>query len=331
MRNGGIEMRRFKITLVLEIFTLITILLSGCGGKKDESEVTIGYFNNITHAQALIIKSENTLQNALGEDIKVKWTAFNAGPAEVEALFSGDIDIGYIGPVPAISAYIKSKGDVQILTGATKAGSVLVKRKDVQINNVSDLADKVVGISQIGNTQHLILLQILSENNLKPKTEGGNVTVTAVANADMENAMERGDIDAAIVPEPWGASLLEKGAEMVLNEKELYQNGEYDVALVVVRKEFKEKYPEIVEEFLKQHEAATLVLNDKKEYALKEINKELEKETGKKLSDTIMKDAFNRIGVSNKLNKDSIQRFGEISKEQKFINEFSSDNLYIEP
>ena len=331
MRNGGIEMRRFKITLVLGIFILVTILLSGCGGKKDESEVTIGYFNNITHAQALIIKSENTLQNALGEDIKVKWTAFNAGPAEVEALFSGDIDIGYIGPVPAISAYIKSKGDVQILTGATKAGSILVKRKDVQINNVSDLADKVVGISQIGNTQHLILLQILSENNLKPKTEGGNVTVTAVANADMENAMERGDIDAAIVPEPWGASLLEKGAEMVLNEKELYQNGEYDVALVVVRKEFKEKYPEIVKEFLKQHEAATLVLNDKKEYALKEINKELEKETGKKLSDTIMKDAFNRIGVSNKLNKDSIQRFGEISKEQKFINEFSSDNLYIEP
>lgn len=330
MRNGGIEMRRFKVTLILGIFTLITILLSGCGGKKDETGVTIGYFNNITHAQALIMKSENTLQNALGEDIKVKWTAFNAGPAEVEALFSGDIDIGYIGPVPAISAYIKSKGDVQILTGATKAGSILVKRKGVQINNVSDLANKVVGISQIGNTQHLILLQILSENNLKPKTEGGNVTVTAVANADMENVMERGDIDAAIVPEPWGASLLEKGAEMVLNEKELYQNGEYDVALVVVRKEFKEKYPEIVEEFLKQHEAATLVLNDKREYALKEINKELEKETGKKLSDTIIKEAFNRIGVSNKLNKDSIQRFGEISKEQKFINEFSSDNLYIE-
>ncbi|MDE7424170.1 MAG: aliphatic sulfonate ABC transporter substrate-binding protein [Lachnospiraceae bacterium] len=317
--------------ILLGLFILTSMLLWACAGKGDESEVTIGYFNNITHAQALIMKSENTLQNALGEDIKVKWTAFNAGPAEVEALFSGDIDIGYIGPVPAISAYIKSKGDVQILTGATKAGSILVKRKDVQINNVSDLADKVVGISQIGNTQHLILLQILSENNLKPKTEGGNVTVTAVANADMENAMGRGDIDAAIVPEPWGASLLEKGAEMVLNEKELYQNGEYDVALVVVRKEFKEKYPEIVEEFLKQHEAATLVLNDKKEYALKEINKELEKETGKKLSDTIMKDAFNRIGVSNKLNKDSIQRFGEISKEQKFINEFSSDNLYIEP
>ncbi len=327
----GVLIMKKSNRILLGLFILTSMLLWACAGKGDESEVTIGYFNNITHAQALIMKSENTLQNALGEDIKVKWTAFNAGPAEVEALFSGDIDIGYIGPVPAISAYIKSKGDVQILTGATKAGSILVKRKDVQINNVSDLADKVVGISQIGNTQHLILLQILSENNLKPKTEGGNVTVTAVANADMENAMGRGDIDAAIVPEPWGASLLEKGAEMVLNEKELYQNGEYDVALVVVRKEFKEKYPEIVEEFLKQHEAATLVLNDKKEYALKEINKELEKETGKKLSDTIMKDAFNRIGVSNKLNKDSIQRFGEISKEQKFINEFSSDNLYIEP
>lgn len=324
-------MRKWNKIMLLEIVMMASIILWACSGKADESEITIGYFNNITHAQALLMKAENTLQNALGEGMEVKWTAFNAGPAEVEALFAGDIDIGYIGPVPAISANVKSKGDVQILTGATKAGSILVKRKDAQINNVSDLADKVVGISQIGNTQHLILLQLLSENNLKPKTEGGNVVVTAIANADMENAMERGDIDAAIVPEPWGASLLEKGAKMVLDEKEIYQNGEYDVALVVVRKEFKEKYPQIVEEFLKQHEAATVVLNNNKEYALKEINKELEKETGKKLSDTIIEDAFNRIDVNNKLNKDSIQRFGEISKEQKFINEFSGNNLYVEP
>lgn len=323
-------MKIHRKILILGLFVIISISLSACGGKGDESEVTIGYFNNITHAQALLMKSENTLQNALGEDITVKWTAFNAGPAEVEALFSGNIDIGYIGPVPAISANVKSNGDVQILTSATKAGSILVKRKDAQINDVSDLADKTVAISQTGNTQHLMLLQLLFENGLKPKTEGGNVIVTAVANADMENAMERGDIDAALVPEPWGASLLEKGAEMVLDDKEIYQNGEYDVALVVVRKEFEEKYPEIVEEFLKQHETATLTLNEDKEITLKKINEELEKETGKKLSDMIIQEAFERIVVSTELNKISIQKFAQTSLEQGFIGELPSDNLYVE-
>lgn len=324
-------MKRMNKFLLLGVFLLMSISITACTGKnEDKSEVSIGYFNNITHAQALLMKSENTLQDELGKDINVKWTAFNAGPAEVEALFSEDIDIGYIGPVPAISANVKSKGDIQILTGATKAGGILVKRKDAKIDSVGDLADKVVAIPQIGNTQHLILLNLLSENGLKPASEGGNVTVTAIANADVENAMERGDVDAALVPEPWGATLLEKGAEMVLDDKQVFQNGEYDVAVVVVRKEFKEKHPEIVEAFLKQHNEATLVLNSEKDDSLTKINEEIEKATGKKLSDAIIQDAFERIGVNSEINKESMQKFGEISKEQEFIQELPSDNLYVE-
>ena len=57
------------------------------------------------------MKAQGTLDKAFDGKAKVKWTSFNAGPSEVEALFSGDIDIGYIGPVPAISANVKSKGD----------------------------------------------------------------------------------------------------------------------------------------------------------------------------------------------------------------------------
>ena len=75
---------------------------AGCGSKGEDQEVSVGYFNNVTHPQALYMKSQKTLEESLGTEKKVKWTAFNAGPAEVEALFSGDIDIGYIGPVPAV-------------------------------------------------------------------------------------------------------------------------------------------------------------------------------------------------------------------------------------
>ncbi len=94
------------------IAAVACLAMAGCGSKDDGKEVSIGYFNNVTHPQALYMKSQKTLENSLGKDINVKWTAFNAGPAEVEALFSGDIDIGYIGPVPAVSANVKSKGDV---------------------------------------------------------------------------------------------------------------------------------------------------------------------------------------------------------------------------
>lgn len=72
----------------------------------------------------------------------MKWTSFNAGPSEVEALFSGDIDIGYIGPVPAISANVKSKGDVSIILGASQAGAELVKAPGSKIESAKDLTEK---------------------------------------------------------------------------------------------------------------------------------------------------------------------------------------------
>ncbi|MCM1246506.1 MAG: aliphatic sulfonate ABC transporter substrate-binding protein [Roseburia sp.] len=323
-------MRYLKKAVLIGTLVMAVLGMTGCGsgsgsGEKKAETVNVGYFNNVTHAQALLMKAEKNLENSFG-DVKVNWTAFNAGPAEVEALFAGDIDIGYIGPVPAISANVKSKGDVVILSSATKGGAVLIRRKGTGINSAADLSGKVVAIPQIGNTQHLNLLQLLKDNNLKPDTEGGDVKVSAVANADVANMMERGDIDAALVPEPWGTTLLEQGAELVLDYDEFYMDGQYDVAVVVVRKEFMEENPELVEKFLKEHEAATTKINDNREESLKVINTELKNATGKALGENIIAGAFERIGVSTEINRESVMGFANISKEQNFISELPDEN-----
>lgn len=314
-------MQKWKKLLLMGTFILTAAGLTGCSSQKETgTRINIGYFNNVTHPQALLMKSEGSLESSLGEDIEVNWTAFNAGPAEVEALFAGDIDIGYIGPVPALSANVKSKGDVMILSGATQGGAILITGKDSGIQSVADLSGKTVAIPQIGNTQHLCLLQILKENDLKPVTEGGDVTVSAVANADVANMMERGDIDAALVPEPWGATLLEQGAEILLDYDQIYMDGKYDVAVVVVRKEFMEENPELVEKFLQEHESATTRIKTEQEQTLETINEELKNATGKSLGENIIKQAFDRIGVGTELNRESVMGFAGISQEQKFIN-----------
>lgn len=326
-------MKIFRKILITGLCVLSTVVFTACGSDSEKTkEVNIGYFNNVTHAQALLMKANGSLEETLGDDVTVKWTAFNAGPAEQEALFAGDIDIGYIGPVPAITANAKSNGDVQILSSATQGGAILVKRKGVEINDISDLSGKTVAIPQIGNTQHLCLLNLLSENGLAPTTSGGDVTISAIANADVANTMERGDIDAALVPEPWGATLLEKGAEMALDYDEIYLEGKYDVAVVVVRKEFMEENPELVEKFLEAHTAATETINSDLETSLETINQELDDATGKSLSESIIKDAFTRIGISTELNKESLSGFAQISKDQGFIDEIpENDSLYVNP
>lgn len=306
-----------------------TAFFSGCGKKEKEKEVHIGYFNNVTHAQALYMKNQGMLEKKYGDGVKVTWSAFNAGPAEVEALFSGDIDIGYIGPVPAINANVKSNGEVVILTGATKGGAVLVTRKDSGIQNVLDLKGKRISIPQIGNTQHLCLLDLLGKNGLKTVENGGDVTVSAVSNSDVANVMARGDIDAAVVPEPWGATLLRQEAQLLLDYQELFMEGNYDVAVVVVRKKYWEQYPERVRIFLEQHNMATEEITKNVENSVKTINEELKEATGKALEESILTESFERIGIDAKINKDSIKALGEISFQQKFIPEtFEEKNLY---
>ncbi|MCB2342235.1 ABC transporter substrate-binding protein [Clostridium estertheticum] len=179
MKNSKVF--KFSIALLLGISIIGTF--SGCSSKEPKGEavnVRVGYFPNITHAQPLVGRDQGTFQKAIGSASKVDWKLFNAGPAEVEALFAGAIYIGYIGPGPAINAYVKSKGDVQII-----AGAIFVSRKGLVIKNLKDLSGKKIAVPQFGNTQDLTLRKILSDNGLKDKTKGGTVEVRQAANADI--------------------------------------------------------------------------------------------------------------------------------------------------
>src|SRR5688500_7655875 len=78
--------------------------------SASSSTVRLAYFPNVTHGVALVGVGRGTFAKALGDDTKLETQVFTAGPAEIEALFAGAVDIGYIGPGPAINGYLKSKG-----------------------------------------------------------------------------------------------------------------------------------------------------------------------------------------------------------------------------
>ena len=315
-----------KKKVLCVVILAMLFLCVGCVDKGTEV-VNIGYFNNITHAQALLMKSEKTLEQQLGSDVEVKWTAFNAGPAEMEAIFAGEIDLGYIGPVPALSANVKSNGDVKIISNTTNAGAVLLIRKDSGIKSVKDLAGKKVAVPQLGNTQHLCLLNLLSENGLKTTDQGGDVTINASSNADILNLMDNGSVDAALVPEPWGTTIENNGSsEVLLDYNEVFLGGEYPTAVVVASQDFIDEHPDIVADFLKAHEEATLYINENAEESQKIVNTEIESTTGKALDEEVIKSAFNRMKVSETLSNDAIMKFAEISKNEGFINKVPEED-----
>lgn len=314
-------MKKSKVILYFISLLLMANLLSGCdGNNKELSEVKVAYFPNITHSQALVEKEDGSLQKALGSKIKIKWQKFNAGSSEVEAFLAGDIDIGYIGPGPAINGYIKSKGEMQVIAGGADAAAILVSRKGSNIKSVKDLSGKKIAVPQFGNTQDLNLRILLSENGLKNKTKGGTVEIIQAENPDIKTLLDKGSIDAALVPEPWGSRLVkEVGAKVVLDYNEIWKNGKYPTAVVVARKDFIKKHPDIVEKFLKVHAQKTQYIIDNTDKSEDLINKQLKEVTGKSLAKDILDSSFKRIKVTNNPEKAAIIDMADWSVKEGFI------------
>lgn len=297
--------------------------LSGCGNSEDadgKTAVRIAYFPNITHSQALVMKAQGTLEEMWADTCTVTWTSFNAGPAETEAIFAGEIDLGYIGPVPALNANTKSDGEVKIISNSTDYGAVLLVRKDAGIHSIADLSGRTVAVPQLGNTQHLCLLAMLSANGLKTVDKGGDVTVSASANADILNLMGNSNVDAALVPEPWGTTIEKSGnAEVLLDFDQVMPNGSYPSALVVVSEDFLKAHPELVREFLKAHEETTVYINEHRAEAIRTVNAGIRAATGKALDDDVIERAFSRMNITTELNREAIKLFAQTGKEEGFL------------
>ncbi|MFE6734698.1 ABC transporter substrate-binding protein [Microbacterium sp. NPDC057650] len=296
-------MKNARKTTALTALGLAAMMLAGCAaasadqgaGKDDLDELRLGYFANVTHAPALVGVSEGILQDALG-DTKLKTEVFNAGPAAVEALSSGAIDAAYIGPNPAINTFIQSGGQsANIIAGATSGGAALVVND--KIADVSDLKGKTLATPQLGNTQDVALRSWLADEGLKTSVSGGgDVNITPTENAQTLTLFQDGKVDGAWLPEPWVSRLVvDAGAKVLVDEKDLWKDGNFPTTVLLVRKDFAKEHPEAVDELLAGHIASVQWLDDNADKAPAVINGALEDATGKGLSDAVLARALQNV------------------------------------
>jgi NitT/TauT family transport system substrate-binding protein len=273
--------------------------------KSDLSSVTstdtlrIGYFPNINHAQAVIGVGNGDYQNALG-NIKLESQVFNAGPSAIEALFAKRIDVAYVGPNPAINGYIKSDGNgLKVVAGVSSGGAIFVVRGDSGINTIHDFAGKKFASPQLGNTQDVALRSYLIKNGYKTSENGGNVTITPANTADMVTMMLKKEIDGAWVPEPWGTILVKQtNSTVFVDERNLWPQGKFATALLVVRSDYLQSHPDVIEKLLEAHVKETIWINNNKADAIKAFNVQVKKITGKTIPDDVISEAFTRMDIT---------------------------------
>ncbi len=262
--------------------------------------VRVGAFPNITHPQAMIGKGNGAFEKALGPNVKINWKTFNAGPAAVEALFAGAIDMTYIGPNPAITAYVRSGGEaVRVVAGAASGGAALVVRNDGGINKPEDFRGKKVASPQMGNTQDVALRAWLKAHGMKSTDKGGEVQVIPLANPDQLTLFLKKQLDAAWAPEPWATRLIREGnGRLFLDERDLWPKGQFVTAHLIVRTKFLQEHPDLVKNWLRAHVELTDWINGHLPEAKQALNAQIQKETGKALPPAVLDEAFGRLQVT---------------------------------
>ncbi|RUL51572.1 MULTISPECIES: aliphatic sulfonate ABC transporter substrate-binding protein [Lysinibacillus] len=326
-------MKKNKFLLVA-LLTLVIGVLAACGNSEKESEssaekdsateVRIGYFPNMTHIASIVALEKGFYQEQLGEGITIETKTFSDGSAFMEAMSTNAIDLGTVGPTPALNTFVKNPQH-EIIAGAVNGGAVLVVGADSGINSVKDLAGKTVAVPTFGSTQDVGLMKSLQDAGLKVKSSGGDVNTIKQAPADTAALMLKGEIDAAATQEPWGVNIeTNANAKLLLDQNEFAWGSESTNTVVTARKEFTSNNPELTKKALKAHKQAIDFINENPEEAIQLFLDHVKGITGKELSKEEVTKAFERLTPTTDINEDVLKEMATISKEAGYI---TSDNI----
>ncbi|MFB7330681.1 aliphatic sulfonate ABC transporter substrate-binding protein [Streptomyces adustus] len=270
---------------------------AAAGAKKlSADEVKIGYFPNLTHATALVGVQEGLFQKELG-GTTIKASTFNAGPSEIEALNAGSIDIGWIGPSPAINGYTKSGGKNLRIIGGSASGGVKLVVNPKKIKSVDDVKGKKIATPQLGNTQDVAFLNWIADKGWKVDAESGkgDVSVVRTDNKITPDAYKSGSIDGAWVPEPTASKLVAEGAKVLLDESTLWPDNKFVITNIIVSQKFLKEHPDVVEAVLRGSVKTNAWINANPEKAKTSANSALEKLSGKALPADVIDPAWKSV------------------------------------
>lgn len=272
-------MKLKKILANIIMLTIVTALFAACTASKKPTDtaekngvstkapevVNIGTQQMPNDEKIAIAK--NYFEKELG--VKVKIIQFEAGDIR-NALVSKDIDFALLGSASATQG-IASGIDVEVIWIHEVLGEAerLVARNNSNINSIKDLEGKKIA-TPFTTTTHYSLLKALELNGISQK----DVTLYDMQMPEIYAAWQRGDIDAAYAWEPTLSNLLKDG-KVLLSSKDIAEKGVVTSNVEVVRREFAQKYPEIVSKYIKAVNKAVKLYNENQAEAVKTIAKAL--------------------------------------------------------
>lgn len=285
----------FSVSLLL-LFSLSCLLQKEQNGRV----LRLGYMPNVTHATALVGIEKNIFQEEVGNSVKFKPIHFVVGNNIIDAFITNQIDAAYIGPGPFVNAVYRNV-PIKLLSNACNGGTVIV-----ETHGYASLRPGMrIAVPQYGNTQDLILRSYLEKKDLLNK-----VQIIALPPQDTGTAFFIMSIDGACLPEPWGTILIDRGfCNLIVDEKNILNNGDYPVTLLVVSKNYARNNPEIVSALLKAHKKANDFIVRNHEEVVNLTTQAIANLSKKQIDKGIILKSMKRCVFTNRINLNVLEDF----------------------
>jgi NitT/TauT family transport system substrate-binding protein len=318
------------MTTLIKIAVVCSLAGLTSAALAEKLTLRVGHFPNVTHAQAVIAHGlsrdgKGWFEQRLGPDVEVQWFVYNAGPSAMEAIFTGGLDLTYVGPNPAINAHLKSRGvEIRIVAGACSGGAALVVQPDGRIKTDADFRGRRLATPQFGNTQDVAARAWLASKGLRVTMTGGDAIVVPTANPDQLALFQKGDLDAVWTVEPWVTRLvLEAKGRVYLEESALWPQtgGRYVTTHLASSARFLARQPALLKRWIAAHVELTQLVNQYPDAAKRLLNAEIKAETTKALPVEVLDGAWRRLELTHDPVRASLLRSAEDAHRIGFVRE----------
>ena len=254
-------MRVYRIAVVCFLFTLVN-LSTGYAADK-----LVGIHSAIAISQSLPWIARETgifRKNNLDFDLVLMRSAGTAAAAMV----GGETDVGLIGGIGIVSAYVQGAQDF-VIVGAVKnilTHSIVAKP---EIKRPEELKGKSIGVNRIGSNNHYFALQVLQRIGLDPK----DVTFrqTGGDTADLI-ALLNGSVDASAML-TYGQNAVAQGFHYLIYGPDL--RIPYAAAAFVTRRSVIARKPLVIGQFMRAMAEASKIFHTDRETTFKVLAKYL--------------------------------------------------------
>jgi NitT/TauT family transport system substrate-binding protein len=233
----------------------------------------------------------------------------------MEAIFAKSLDVTYVGPGPALNAYLKSNGEeIRVISGAANGGAALVVKADSPIKAPADFRGKKIATPQLGNTQDISCRAWLKAQGFKVTQTGGDVTVVPTSNPDQLPLFQNGGVDAVWTVEPWVTRLeRDAGARVFLEDKDTI------TTWLVSSVKFLRDRRDLAKKIADANVELTKWIQQNQAEAQKLLIDELKAETRADFAPDAVAHAWNRIQFTSDVSRDLIAKSVQDGKDAGFL------------